>query len=178
MLIRPFQRPGKRRGRPRVGHPRGRHAAKQPTLKPNVMHARTGACHKLDTAINSSCLVSIKHRHAGRLTTHVWMGFPKLTAMAASLTASLSVGWPWHVRAMSSVHAPYSIASTHSAMSSPALGPMIQAPSSLSVLASLMNLTWRCCTLAAGCKCWLQDKSDAGLSPVMEHQWLRNAWQG
>jgi hypothetical protein len=42
---------------------------------------------------------------------------------------------------MSSVQAPYSMASTHSGMSSPALGPMIQAPRILSVSLSLINLT-------------------------------------
>ena len=36
------------------------------------------------------------------------------------MTASESVGCPWHDRAMSSVDAPYSIATTHSWISSPA----------------------------------------------------------
>eukprot|EP00955_Chlamydomonas_euryale_P023751 250502-Chlamydomonas_euryale.AAC.23 len=69
------------------------------------------------------------------------MGLPNAVASAASLTASDSVGCPWHVRARSSVLAPYSIASTHSWIISPALGPMMCAPSSLSVSAQAIILT-------------------------------------
>jgi hypothetical protein len=62
-------------------------------------------------------------------------------AMHASFTASDNVGWPWQVRAMSSEDAPYSIARTHSAMSSPALAPTMCAPRILSVFLSATILT-------------------------------------
>ena len=58
-----------------------------------------------------------------------------------ALTASDSVGCPWHVRAMSSVLPPYSIARTHSPSSSPALGPTMCAPRILSVSAHDTNFT-------------------------------------
>ena len=66
---------------------------------------------------------------------YAWMGL-SYVAMHASLTASESVGWAWHVRAMSSELAPYSMASTPSAMSSPALLATMCMPRILSVVLS------------------------------------------
>ena len=64
-----------------------------------------------------------------------------LAAMHASLKASERVGWAWHVLATSSDEAPYSIASTASAIISPAFAPITHAPKILSVLASVIILT-------------------------------------
>src|SRR5438105_2376421 len=63
------------------------------------------------------------------------------TAMAASLTASVSVGWAWQVRAMSSDEAPNSIATAASAIMLPASGPRMCTPSTRSVLASARIFT-------------------------------------
>ena len=49
-------------------------------------------------------------------------------AIAASLKASLIVGCAWHVRPMSSALAPYSMASTPSAIISPALAATMWMP--------------------------------------------------
>ena len=64
---------------------------------------------------------------------HMWMARFS-TASAASFTASDRVGWAWQVRAMSSAEAPNSIATPHSAISSPASGPMMWAPRTRSVV--------------------------------------------
>ena len=58
------------------------------------------------------------------------------TDNAASFTASEKVGWAWHVRAISSALAPNSIATPISAINSPACGPIMWAPSTLSVCSS------------------------------------------
>ena len=62
-------------------------------------------------------------------------------AMQASLKASDKVGWAWHVLPRSSELAPYSIPITASEIISPAPGPMIWAPSILSVFLSDKILT-------------------------------------
>ena len=62
----------------------------------------------------------------------MWIA-PPSTASAASLTASLKVGWAWQIRPTSSLLAPNSMAVTNSAISVPASGPMICAPSTKSV---------------------------------------------
>eukprot|EP00835_Amoeboradix_gromovi_P001167 NODE_47_length_27404_cov_0.284270.p12 type:complete len:121 gc:universal NODE_47_length_27404_cov_0.284270:27295-26933(-) len=62
-------------------------------------------------------------------------------AKQASLNASLNVGCAWHVLAISSLLAPYSTAITPSAIISPAFAPMICAPNSLSLFASVSTLT-------------------------------------
>src|SRR5215210_4332437 len=59
------------------------------------------------------------------------------TASAASFTASVSVGWAWQVRAMSSDDAPNSIATAHSMTRLPASGPTMWTPSTRSVVASV-----------------------------------------
>ena len=69
------------------------------------------------------------------------MAFPNAATIAASLTASSSVGWAWQVRAMSSALAPNSIAIATSAISTPASGPIMWAPSTRSVAASVRILT-------------------------------------
>ena len=63
------------------------------------------------------------------------------TDKAASLTASEKVGWAWQVRAISSALAPNSIATPISAINSPAWGPIICAPNTLSVCSSARILT-------------------------------------
>ena len=63
------------------------------------------------------------------------------TASAASLTASLNVGWAWQVRAMSSDEAPNSMAIAASAIRVSASGPRMCTPSTRSVLASARILT-------------------------------------
>src|ERR1700683_1742065 len=63
------------------------------------------------------------------------------TASAASLTASLTVGWAWQVRAMSSAEAPNSMAIAASAIMVSASGPRMWMPSTASVLASARILT-------------------------------------
>src|SRR5262245_34161964 len=72
--------------------------------------------------------------------THMWIDLLP-TARAASLTASVSVGWAWQVRAMSSAAAPNSIATAASAIMLPASGPMMWTPSTRSVLASARIFT-------------------------------------
>lgn len=62
-------------------------------------------------------------------------------AMHASLKASDKVGWAWQVLAKSSELAPYSIPITASEIISPAPGPMMWAPSSLSVFLSAKIFT-------------------------------------
>ena len=61
--------------------------------------------------------------------------------MQASLKASDSVGWAWQARARSSELAPYSMPITASEIISPAPGPMMCAPSNLSVFLSARILT-------------------------------------
>ena len=56
------------------------------------------------------------------------------TAIAASFTASDSVGWAWQVRARSSDEPPNSIGTAASAIRSPASAPMMWTPSTRSVL--------------------------------------------
>lgn len=68
------------------------------------------------------------------------MAYP-LAAMHASLKASERVGWAWQVLATSSEEAPYSKASTASAIISPAFGPITQAPRILSECLSVRILT-------------------------------------
>jgi hypothetical protein len=63
------------------------------------------------------------------------------TDSAASCIASYSVGWPWMVRARSSLLALNSIASTASCTSSDANGPMMWQPSRVSVSAWASILT-------------------------------------
>ena len=63
------------------------------------------------------------------------------TDKAASLTASEKVGWAWQVLAMSSELAPNSIATPISAINSPAWGPIICAPKTLSVVSSAKIFT-------------------------------------
>src|SRR6516164_764781 len=63
------------------------------------------------------------------------------TASAASLIASLKVGWAWQVRAISSDEAPNSIATAASPIILPASAPRICTPSTRSVLASARILT-------------------------------------
>src|SRR5665647_2906915 len=63
------------------------------------------------------------------------------TAMAASLTASGSVGCAWQVRAMSSAEAPNSMASAASAIMLPASAQISCTPSTRSVLASARIFT-------------------------------------
>ena len=70
----------------------------------------------------------------------MWIARPA-TASAASLIASLRVGWAWQVRAMSSAAAPNSMASTASAIKVPASGPMMCTPSTWSVALSARILT-------------------------------------
>lgn len=62
-------------------------------------------------------------------------------AIHASFKASDNVGWAWHVLAKSSLAAPYSMASTASAINSPALGPIIWNPKILSVFLSASTFT-------------------------------------
>src|SRR5690349_7623956 len=63
------------------------------------------------------------------------------TASAASLIASVSVGWAWQVRAISSDEAPNSIATAASPIILPASGPRICTPSTRPVLALARILT-------------------------------------
>src|ERR1700685_322704 len=63
------------------------------------------------------------------------------TASGASLIASVSVGWAWQVRAMSSDEAPNSMAMAASPIMLPASGPRMCTPSTLSVLASARIFT-------------------------------------
>src|ERR1700689_4626800 len=63
------------------------------------------------------------------------------TASAASLIASVSVGWAWQVRAMSSDEAPNSMAMAASPIMLPASGPRMCTPSTRSVLASARIFT-------------------------------------
>src|SRR6476620_9872455 len=63
------------------------------------------------------------------------------TAIAASFTASGSVGCAWHVRAMSSAEAPNSIAMVASAIMLPASAQKRCTPSTRSVFASARILT-------------------------------------
>merc|ERR1719370_1522715 len=69
------------------------------------------------------------------------IAFPDQAARLASLKASLQVGCAWHTRAISSQEAPYSIARAASLIISPAPGPIIWAPRSLSVFLSPRILT-------------------------------------
>src|SRR6187402_2655026 len=62
-------------------------------------------------------------------------------ARAASCNASDNVGWAWIVRCRSSLLAEYSIASTASAISSPASGPMMCTPRISSSSCAAMSLT-------------------------------------
>ena len=55
--------------------------------------------------------------------------------------ASENVGWAWHVLAISSELAPNSIAIDNSAIISPACGPIICTPNTLSVSLSVNILT-------------------------------------
>ena len=57
----------------------------------------------------------------------IWMASP-IVAAAASITASLSVGWAWIVWWISSTEASRVMASPYSAMSSVASEPMMCAP--------------------------------------------------
>ena len=83
----------------------------------------------------------LAHGERGERRAHqMWMARPS-TASAASFTASLSVGWAWQMRATSSAEAPNSIAVTISAISVPASGPMMWAPSRRSVVLSARILT-------------------------------------
>lgn len=61
--------------------------------------------------------------------------------MQASLNASDRVGWAWQALARSSELAPYSIPMTAYVIISPAPGPIIWAPKSLSVFLSARILT-------------------------------------
>merc|ERR1712038_75021 len=77
-----------------------------------------------------------------KLSTHTELiAFPDHAARLASLKASETVGCAWHTLATSSQDAPYSIAKAASLISSPAAGPMMCAPSSLSVFLSPRILT-------------------------------------
>ena len=76
-----------------------------------------------------------------KILDYFWHIALPVTAMAASFTASLIVGWAWQVRAMSSEEAPNSIATAASAIMLPASGPMICTPSTRSVAASEMTFT-------------------------------------
>lgn len=69
-----------------------------------------------------------------------WMAFPWV-AIQASLNASERVGWAWQVLAKSSELAPYSIPITASEIISPAPGPIMWAPRSLSVFLSAKIFT-------------------------------------
>ena len=64
-----------------------------------------------------------------------WIAFEKV-AKAASFIASLTVGWPWHIRATSSEEAPKPIATLNSCIIVPASWPIICAPRILSVSSS------------------------------------------
>ena len=57
------------------------------------------------------------------------------------MTASVSVGWAWQVRAMSSADAPNSIATAASAIMFAGLGPTMWTPSTRSVAASARIFT-------------------------------------
>merc|ERR1719323_476682 len=74
---------------------------------------------------------------AARLASHMELiALPDQAARLASRKASEHVGWAWQTRATSSQLAPYSIARAASLIISPAPGPMMWAPNSLSVFLS------------------------------------------
>src|SRR5205085_4344035 len=83
----------------------------------------------------SSVLIGVKARPLDRPLDQKWIARPP-TARADSFTASARVGWAWQARATSSLLAPNSIALAHSAIRSPACGPMMWTPRMRSVLAS------------------------------------------
>ena len=62
-------------------------------------------------------------------------------AKHASLPASDNVGWAWHVLAISSAEAPYSIPNANSAIISPALGPNMWTPTILWDFLSVKTFT-------------------------------------
>src|SRR4051794_12793994 len=71
---------------------------------------------------------------------HMWMALEKVCKQA-SLRASLTVGCAWHVRATSSLDAPYCMARTASWMISPAFCAIMCTPRILSVSLSATTLT-------------------------------------
>src|SRR5262249_49070832 len=77
---------------------------------------------------------------SGRTAIYKWLGFSQ-AASAASLSASLTVGWAWQTRPMSSADAENSIASTASAIMVPASAPMMCTPITWSVALSASTFT-------------------------------------
>ncbi len=95
---------------PRTTRPHGLPAAKCTESQPMALTFRAGGGRGLDaTVIRSRPLQLCPERARSGSSAQEWMGL-SYVAIAASLTASDRVGWPWQDRAMSSVDAPYSIA--------------------------------------------------------------------
>ena len=93
-----------------------------------------------EAALAPSLLVKILERHVGpRLDQKFKLRLS--TASAASLVDSLSEGWAWQMRAMSSALALNAIATTASAINSEAKGPTICTPRISSVRASASIFT-------------------------------------
>lgn len=81
---------------------------------PGALDPATTQLARLYTTYNFLRELEIKRDQFTTSTVnYIWIGLKKV-AKAASFTASLKVGCPWQVRAISSVAAPYSIARTHS----------------------------------------------------------------
>lgn len=85
-------------------------------------------------------LINVNKYNLILLSHQKWIGL-SYVAIHAYLNASERVGWAWHVRAKSSLEAPYYIPITASAIISPAPGDIIWTPRILSVFLSDKTLT-------------------------------------